>query len=598
MTNGLLNLLGNFKSRLLRQERTVRAANDRFRLALEASNDGIVDWNLKTHDVYCTARGLEILGLDYRHEWIQESELLAIFPSNELDKILGIQEMFDVKDNFREIDTYCFDSQGERRNIRIRGKFFFDDEGDYERIVGSISDISEQKKLEEQLRHEAVHDILTGLPNRTLLVNRIQHLLTRLQRKRDMTAALLFIDIDNFKAINDNLGHGFGDDMLIMVGDKLANSIRASDTVSRFSSDVFVILLEDLSTPDEAGRFADRLLKSFSYPMRIQARELTVSLSVGLVSIDDLSNNVDAVLGDADIAMHAAKKSGKGRVVHFEPSMRVQSVKRMDLEHALQQAIEKDELYLAYQPIFDLGEEDPQAKGVEALLRWENGERGNVAPTELLEIAEENDMISEIGLWVIRTAVDQLTAWFEQGFPEDFYININLSSRHFDDYEIVGYILAQLDGRSLPRSALRIEIVEGAVIRNPDKALGVIEKLNSEGIYVSIDDFGTGFSSLSYLHRFPFYALKIDRSFIEDIMSSTATQDIVTAIIMMAKKLGIKVVAEGIEDRDQLQFLQNVGCEMGQGYLMARPEISSTVDRFFVNESTSQDNAPVAVSRV
>jgi diguanylate cyclase (GGDEF)-like protein len=583
------------KELIERREWTIRASHDRYQLALEASNDGILDWNLKTHDVYCTSRSLEILGIEHRNEWIKERELLALFPSNELEKILGIQEMFDVKDNFREIDTFCFDSRGNRRNIRLRGKFFFDEDGDYKRIVGSISDTSVQKRLEDQLRHEAVHDILTALPNRTLLVNRIQHLLTRFRRKPSMNAALLFIDIDNFKAVNDNIGHGFGDDMLIKVGEKLTNFIRASDTVSRFSSDVFVILLEDLSSPEEAGRFADRLLASFATPLRIQTRELIVSISVGLVLIDDLTSNVDSVLGDADIAMHAAKKNGKGRVVHFEPSMRVQSAKRMDLENALHRAIEKDELYLAYQPIFILGEQDPQAKGVEALLRWQHSERGNVAPTELLEIAEENDMISEIGLWVIRTAAKQLTAWFEQGFPEDFYININLSSRHFDDYEIVGYILAQLDDRKLPRSALRIEIVEGAVIRNPDKALGVIEKLKSEGIFVSIDDFGTGFSSLSYLHRFPFYALKIDRSFIDDVFANRSTQDIVIAIIMMAKKLGIKVVAEGIENGEQLEFLRNAGCEMGQGYLLARPEIPSTVDRFFMHGDTTP-NKPLVVA--
>ncbi len=577
---GVFDLLHRFRPETL-------DLNDRYQEVLEASSSGIFEWDLVKKRIYGSQRTFEILSLECDAGWIDEKKVLRTFPQSERDRVLSIQVKLDASDELRRVETHCIDSKGNKVFVHLRGKVFYGRSGNIERIVGSINDVSERKKLEQRLRHEALHDFLTGLPNRTLLVDRIQHILTRLKRNSDLNAALLFMDVDNFKAVNDNLGHGFGDDVLVAIGEKLTDIVRAADTVSRIGSDEFVILLEDPTTAKIAHKFATRLLEKMQEPLSVQNKVVNPTFSIGLVLIDDPDVSVETLLGDADIAMYAAKNNGKGQVVPFDATMRIQAAKRLDIETALRQAISQDELYLAYQPIFTIDQKkEPKAVGVEALLRWTKSDRGNIAPGELLAVAEENGMIEDIGLWVIDTATEQLEKWYSQGFPMDCYININLSSRHFDDEAIVDYLLWKIDQRQLPRWGIRLEIVESAVIRNPEKALSVIERLRREGIYVSIDDFGTGFSSLSYLHRFPFYALKIDRSFVVDVIESKASQDIVAAIVLMARKLQIRVVAEGIENEKQLEFLKSVGCEMVQGFLLGKPMVD--VGKFFIDQPRNE----------
>lgn len=568
--------------------------SERYREVLEASSTGVFEWDQQTRKIFGTTRTFDILGIADEPGWIDDEKLLSLIPPAEKERLLAQFQGLRSEDH-RKVETFISGDKSARTFVEVSGRPFFNAAGEVERLVGSISDISEQKKLEHRLRHEALHDFLTGLPNRTLLVDRIQHILTRLRRNTDLNAAVLFLDVDNFKAINNNLGHGFGDDVLVSIGERLKNLVRAADTVARIGSDEFVILLEDPTQSEVANMFANRLLERLQQPLRVQNKDITPAFSAGLVLIDDPDVSVEALLGDADIAMYAAKERGKGQLVAFDASMRVQAAKRLDIETALRQAMEKNELYLAYQPIWSILEgPEPRAVGVEALLRWTRS-GGAIAPGELLAVAEENGMIEDIGLWVIRTATAQLETWRGAGFPEDFYVNINLSSRHFDNEEIVDYLVSKIDERSLPRDSLRLEIVESAVIRNPEQALSVIQRLKDEGIVVSIDDFGTGFSSLSYLHRFPFYALKIDRSFVIDLTDSKPSQDIVSAIVLMANKLGIRVVAEGIEEPEQLAFLQSIGCELVQGFLLARPEVSPDVDRFFTDSTLESEPEPSSV---
>ncbi len=561
-----------------------QARNARYHDILDASNSGVFEWDISRREIFLNRRVITTLQIEAEPGWVPDSILMEVFPEYERNRLMNLYGKLDGDDETRRVEAVCLDRKGEKIFVQISGRVVTDEYGNTEKILGLIHDVSQQKKREERLRHEALHDYLTGLPNRTLLVDRIQHILTRLKRNSDLNATLLFIDIDNFKTINNNMGQGFGDDVLVSLGERLTNIVRAADTVSRLGSDEFVILLEDPTTSDIAHMLATRLLEKLQRPLRVQNKIVNLTFSVGLVLIDDPDASVEIVLGDADIAMYAAKDKGKGMVVPFDTTMRKQAAKRLDIETALRQAIDNEELYLVYQPIFSIdGCDEPDAIGVEALLRWTKSTRGNIAPGELLAVAEENGLIEDIGLWVITTACKQLARWQKEGFPADFYININLSSRHFDDDAIVEYMTREIDRYGVPRNGIRIEIVESAVIRNPENALSVIERLKDEGIFVSIDDFGTGFSSLSYLHRFPFYALKIDRSFIIDVLESEASQNIITAIILMAKKLGIRVVAEGIEESDQLQFLKTAGCEMVQGYLLARPETTPEVDRFFVD---------------
>lgn len=550
---------------------------------LDVSESGILEWDVKRRQIYGNEQAFAILGLEAPAGWVPDQLVLDMFPQSEHARVQQLVQKITLDASVREVETYAVSDKGQKTFVKLRGKLVFGPGATIERVMATITDVSEQRRLEKRLKHEALHDFLTGLPNKTLLVDRIQHVLARLRRSTELNATLLFMDIDDFKAVNDNLGHGFGDDVLASVGERLAGIVRDADTVARIGSDEFVILLEDPTTAGSAHLFADRLLTQLQQPLKVQSKEVRLTFSIGLVLIDDPEASVEAILGDADIAMYTAKDNGKGQVVPFDTTMRLQAEKRMDVMTALQHAMDKNELYLAFQPIFAITGERPEAVGVEALLRWTRSTRGNIAPGELLAVAEENGMIEDIGFWVIDTAILQLARWRELGFPEDFYINVNLSSRHFDNAKVIEYLLDKLREYELPRSSLRIEIVESAVIRNPDRALTVIEQLKMEGIRVSIDDFGTGFSSLSYLHRFPFYALKIDRSFVIDVVESKATQDIVMAIIAMAKKLDIRVVAEGIENDSQLQFLKDAGCEFVQGFLLARPELSPGVEPFFMD---------------
>lgn len=572
-----------------RQETELSQTQRRYQLALEGANDGIVEWDMRSGAVLASQRAHEIMGIDYQAGWQPQSAWEQALPQSELDRISSMPEAL-VHDDVVRVETWRVDSQGNKRHMLVQGKLDFDRHGQPLRLIGSISDTSAQKRLEERLRHDALHDFLTGLPNRTLLADRIQRVVERLKRNPDSRAALLFVGIDNFKSINDNQGHSFGDQVLASLADRLVEFVRSSDTVARFGGDEFVVLLEDMFSMREAERFANRILAKIQTPMDIQTQQLIPSVSIGLALVEDPNVNVETVLGDADIAMFTAKEQGKGRVVTFETTMRTRAAKRLELESALHTAMENEELSLAYQPIFSLEGKAPRAVGVEALLRWNRSDRADIAPSDLLSLAEENGMIEEIGKWVIRRAARQLADWRAEGYPDDFYININLSPVHFESEEIVTTILKEVDPLGIPRNALRIEIVETAVIRHPEKALSVIKLLQSQGILVSIDDFGTGFSSLSYLHRFPFYALKIDRSFVQDIVESKATRDIITAIVVLARRLGIRVVAEGIENDSQLDFLCSVGCDLGQGFLLAKP--ADSVDRFFNSRLAVAERTP------
>lgn len=576
------------------QEDDLRQTQRRYQLALEGSNDGIFEWDLRNGLILASQRAHEIAGREYVSGWQSEKVWLNVIPESEVQRISRMREAMFVTRDLIRVETHCYNEVGNKVCLLLQGKLDFDDNGKPIRIIGSISDVSEQKGLEKRLRHDALHDFLTGLPNRTLLVDRIGRVVERLKRNPDARSALLFIDLDNFKAINDNLGHGFGDQVLVALGERLMEFVRSSDTVARLGGDEFVILLEDMFSHREAEKFANRILQKVHTPVEIRGHHLVPSVSIGMTLVEDPNVSVEMVLGDADIAMYAAKERGKGRVVAFETTMRTRAAKRLEIESALRQAMENEELYLAYQPIFAIQTDEPTAVGVEALLRWNRSDREDIAPSELLTLAEENGMIEDIGKWVIQTATRQLSEWRTQGYPDDFYININLSSVHFENEEIVSIILNELDPLGIPRNSLRIEIVETAVIQHPERALSVIKLLRSQGILVSIDDFGTGFSSLSYLHRFPFYALKIDRSFVLELAESKATRDIVTAIVMMARRLGIKVVAEGIENQPQLEFLKSVGCELAQGFLLARPAVSESVDQFFMIPYNAEAKLPPA----
>jgi diguanylate cyclase (GGDEF)-like protein len=436
-------------------------------------------------------------------------------------------------------------------------------------VQGVMIDITERKTLEHRLAHQAFHDSLTDLPNRALFINRMEHALERVGRQ-GTTVAVLFLDLDNFKVINDSLGHASGDMVLIEVGRRLSKCLRAGDTASRLGGDEFTVLLEDLHDPAVAIAVAERITREISAPMRLAGQEMVLSASVGIVSGLTGRDRPEAILRDADAAMYRAKALGRGRYEVFNPSMHVLALRRLELEQELRRAIEREEFTLVYQPIVSC--RSGAVTGVEALLRWRHPQRGLLGPGEFIPLAEETGLIVPIGAWALREAARQARVFHDHlsnGHAPS--IDVNLSARQFGLPRLVDDVLATLAAAHLEPSCLTLEITESVVMEDVAMTIDTLQRLKRHGIRVAIDDFGTGYSSLAYLQRFPVDYLKIDRSFINALGERGEETKIVRAIVSLAKSLELQVVAEGVETVQQSEALLALDCDLCQGYYYARP---------------------------
>jgi diguanylate cyclase (GGDEF)-like protein len=418
--------------------------------------------------------------------------------------------------------------------------------------------------------HEAHHDSVTGLPNRALFLDRLGHALT-FARRRGTDVAVLFIDLDRFKAVNDTLGHGAGDELLATVAERLRSRLRECDTAGRLGGDEFAVLLEDATTAG-ATTVAQLVIRDLNRPFRLAEREVSISASIGLVCTAEFAGSAGELVGAADVAMYEAKKGGAGRVVGYAPRMHAAVKERLDLEADLRRALGDGQLSLHYQPIVRLA--DRQAVGWEALLRWAHPERGPVPPGVFIPAAEDTGLIDDIGRWVLHQATRQVA---DPGGPGGMTLSVNVSGRQIMDPRLVEDVAAALAGTGLPAAALTLELTETVLARDPELALRQLHLLKELGVRLSIDDFGTGYSSLSYLRNLPVDQLKIDRSFVSGLdavagrAASTEDAAIVRAIIQLGRSLELEVVAEGIETEAQLAALVALGCPYGQGYLLGRP---------------------------
>jgi diguanylate cyclase (GGDEF)-like protein/PAS domain S-box-containing protein len=427
-----------------------------------------------------------------------------------------------------------------------------------------VRDISERKELEEQLTRQAFHDALTGLANRALFRNRVQHALAGAGR-HITGVAVLFLDLDGFKTVNDSLGHASGDQLLLAAAQRLTASVRPGDTVARLGGDEFAVLIDEASE-QVATATAARVLKTLEEPVTVDGREVVVSASIGIV-LGDLGHGADELLKRADTAMYAAKAAGKSRYMMFEPHMHDRVLERLEIGTELQLALQRDEFVLHYQPIVRLA--DGTIEGVEALIRWQHSGRGLVPPALFIPIAEESGLIESIGRWVLDQACRQAQAWQGQG---ELGISVNLSGRQLQNPAMVGDVRAALDRSGLAPGRLTLEITESILMSDTAESLDRLRELKDLGVRISIDDFGTGYSSLSYLRRFPVDVLKVDKSFINDLTGREDDADaFVGAIVQLGRTLRLKTVAEGIENEHQRQALSRIGCDFGQGYLFARP---------------------------
>ncbi|MES9899998.1 MAG: EAL domain-containing protein [Sedimenticola sp.] len=441
-----------------------------------------------------------------------------------------------------------------------------DDKGDIQEYIAVFSDITRRKQDEEQIRHQANYDALTGLPNRSLLVDRLANSLKSAHRE-NWRVALLFVDLDRFKSINDSLGHVAGDKLLQLVAERLLDCVREADTVSRFGGDEFVLILEDIRQASDAAEIAKKILTTLERPFDLNGRDAFIGASIGVTLYPDDSSDADTMLRNADMAMYRAKDAGRNTYQFFTLAMNERVQQQIKLEHDMRLALERDELLLHYQPIVRIA--DLRVIGVEALLRWPHPEQGYISPNQFIPLAEESGLIAPIGRWVLETACCQAAAWQQNGL--DLKVNVNLSSRQLILGLEVDEIKQILDEAGLNPSELNLEITESLMMEGTDSTLEWLEEVRALGVELSIDDFGTGYSSLSYLKRFPMNTLKIDREFVRGLPNNYEDASLVQAIIAMAKSLNLKVVAEGVETEEQLKFIREKGCELVQGFLFSKP---------------------------
>ena len=458
--------------------------------------------------------------------------------------------------------------------------------------VANIRDITERKEFEELLAHRALHDPLTGLANRQLILDRTEQMLARVRRSFDPVAAF-FIDLDNFKEANDSLGHEAGDKLLQAVATRLTAMLRASDTVGRLGGDEFVVLVEGVSLSTGPELVAERIRGALREPFRIEGYEalpITVTASIGIATGDRTS--AQELLRDADIALYRAKAAGRNGFVVFEPAMQSAAIDRLELRSDLDTALSSSQFFLLYQPILEL--DRLEVRAVEALIRWGHPVRGTIPPDDFIPLLEDSGAIIEVGRWVLREACSQAARWHRRGHP--IAVSVNVSMRQLESELLVGDVRQALDASHLDPRHLTLEITESTLMRDARATVDRLRELKEIGVRIAIDDFGTGYSSMAYLRQFPVDVLKIDRSFVADMHDSSDADALIHTLVELGRTLGLVTLAEGIELDSQLEGLRRERCDIGQGYLFSKPVLADGIDRLLDarGPAVAAGRAPVA----
>jgi diguanylate cyclase (GGDEF)-like protein/PAS domain S-box-containing protein len=444
-----------------------------------------------------------------------------------------------------------------------------DAHGSVVEVICTLEDATRRQSAETELAVQTFRDRLTGLPNRTLFMERLSQAIRRSDR-RGLFSAVLYLDLDRFKVVNDSLGHEAGDLLLMQVAKRLTGCIRPEDTVARLGGDEFVVLFEDIRSVNEGVSVADCIAQSHGQPFQVQDRDVFITCSMGIALSSDGETQPSDLVRDAEVAMYRAKAKGECSIEVFDPSMNVQALARLQLESDLRLGLERCEFVLYYQPV--VGLHGGVIEGWEALVRWQHPERGLVPPLDFIPLAEETGLIVPLGKWVIEEACRQAGRW-AQAFPAPLprVMNVNLSARQFSRAELIADVRGALDRSGLDPRCLKLELTESAMMRDPLASLEIMKTFQAMDVHLVVDDFGTGYSSLSYLKRFPVESLKIDKTFVDSLGKDPENTAIVTAIVSLARSLGMKVIAEGIETEDQMVYLQGLNCDQGQGYHFSRP---------------------------
>ena len=552
-------------------EEALRESEERYALAVAGANDGLWDWSLLHDTVYFSPRWKNILGYEDDELGSSIDEWFGrIHDDDRIGFRAALKAHLDDHTEHLEFEHRMIGRSEGELWVRCRGLAVRDSQGRPVRLAGSMSDISQRKRAEEQLIHDALHDALTTLPNRALIMDRLDLALKRHQRNPEDQFAVLYFDLDRFKTINDSLGHLVGDALLIEVARRVEKFLRPGDTLARLGGDEFAILVNGVQETHHATHVAERVHEVLKETFLIRGHEIHASASVGIALAAPHYQRPEEMVRDADLAMYRAKNSGRGRYEVFDTAMHESALALHRLETDLRRAVERDEFVLHYQPIVVL--ESGRIQGFEALLRWEHPQWGLVNPDYFIDVAEETGLIVPIGWWVLEQSCRQARQWQDM-FPTQppLSMSVNVSGKLVVKPDTEMRMQSILESTGLAGSSLRLEITESAVMTHGDKCISALSALRAMGIQLHVDDFGTGYSSLTYLQQFDYDSLKIDRSFVSSIDAQRQDSAIVSAIIALGESLGIKVIAEGVETEQQLETLRLLRCPEAQGFWFSRP---------------------------